>query len=216
MADEETKSLLEAAKLIISGHRGKTKVDPDDDYDDDYNDDYDTGKAKVPVSEMRRSSRARKKAEAATKRERARADALEVSLVDFAKKADAATALAAKDFDERLKNGVAQGVLAVHASFELKDMLKTAGIDDKPGQIAAQQAYDAIPEAGRPEFAAQVKLWQEKPKDAPKTLHSYLTLADKGGDIPNTGKNTGGSTGKKKISEMTEAEIDAAIAELDA
>jgi len=168
-------------------------------------DEYDQGKGSVPASEMARSSKARKAAEE-------RADVAEAALAKFAKGFEDYQATSQADFEKRLKETVATEVTSVREGFDRQTILGKAGIDDKGGQRAALAAYNEIPEAGRPDLGKQLEAWKAKPEDAPKVLGVYFTDPDtKGGNIPNTGRNTGGGTGSKAIDKMSAEELDAAI-----
>ena len=200
--DEKDLNSFEAMfKKVLGGFSKQTQA-PDDDDDDDR---YDDNKGKVPVSRLRKSSRARKKAEA-------RVTELEGQLTDLGKAAETSIAKMQKTHAKLLTDTVAAEVTKVQGNFERKDLLKGAGFNDAAGQTAALNAYNSIPEAGRPELEAQLKAWQEKPAEAPRTLGAYLTPADgKGGDIPNTAAGTKGADGKVDTSKMTDEECDAAL-----
>jgi len=181
----------------------------DDDYDDD---DYDTGKGKVPASEMRRSSRARKRAEAETKALREELEAL---------KAEIPTTLAAaeksfkKTLDE-LKTQAAADVTAVREGFDRQTMLGEYGISDDLGRKSAMDAYSALPEAGRPELKAQLDIWKDKPDTRPKTLGAYFAEPGKDSRIPGTaGGAKGGGEAKVDVDKMTDAEFAAHVAAMD-
>ena len=207
--DTELKSmfqqLLDIAKLSKRGH----KVDFDDDDDDD---EYNDGKGKVPVSEMRRSSRQRKKAERRAEEAEARLEEFQSTIPDIVSSLEArfSTQL------EELKAQSASAVNEVKLNFDRKQAFEQYGIEDDHGRAAALAAYNALPEAGRLALPEQLEAWKAKPEDRPKTLDAYLGEGGSKREIPNTSKGAKDAKSVEvDVNKMSPAELDAFIASYD-